>query len=257
VNISIGYQRLMSLSQAMISMYAVKRVIRVCLICILSTSIIWLYFALAAPAILFKETVVDVGSVAQGQTVQHDFIFVNNGLMTLTLRDVNPGCACSAEWLSAKSVKSGQSGILRVSLNTAVYSNFMSHEIRMGTNDPRHRVVILSLRGWVRPEFTLSRNVIELDTTAQPQERAEELIVIAHGRSRVISARATDPRIRIRQDEEAVSKRFRVLITAMPTASASSVGDDGTIVILTSSTTTPEIRVPVRERGSTRLGQGS
>src|SRR2546425_5861545 len=48
------------------------------------------------PKIQFASTEFDFGKVEAGFAVKHDFLFTNIGRATLEIRDVRPGCGCTA-----------------------------------------------------------------------------------------------------------------------------------------------------------------
>jgi len=59
------------------------------------------------------------GKVNQGEIVRHTFKFKNTGDTDLTLTDVKTSCGCTASQWKKSATKSGESGEIEVSFNSA------------------------------------------------------------------------------------------------------------------------------------------
>ena len=84
----------------------------------------------------FPETEHDFGVVKEGKTVEYTFSFDNSGNNDLKIGDIKTSCGCTAALVSKKDLAPGESGTLKVELNTANRSGKMSRTITVSSNDP-------------------------------------------------------------------------------------------------------------------------
>jgi hypothetical protein len=119
-----------------------------------------------APRVQFVETEHDFGDVWQGEKVEHSFVFKNVGSGTLEITDVRAGCACTAVLVSREGTgdsgdaprsaeaenrfRPGESGYIKVVLNTAGKRHQTESSVAAHTNDPLNPVVALRVKANVR-----------------------------------------------------------------------------------------------------------
>jgi len=71
-----------------------------------------------APIIEFDKDVIDFGTITEGDTVQHDFIFKNVGKSALQIKDVQVQCGCTVASKPEQPVGIGQSSKITVKFNS-------------------------------------------------------------------------------------------------------------------------------------------
>src|SRR5436189_6374552 len=64
------------------------------------------------PKIQFADMTFDFGKIDSGTLVKHEFVFTNTGSATLEIKDVKPGCGCTAAGTWDKTVEPGKTGII-------------------------------------------------------------------------------------------------------------------------------------------------
>lgn len=85
--------------------------------------------------ILFPENQFDFGQVSEGQIVEHTFKFSNNGNAVLNIKDIKTSCGCTAAIVSEKTIKPGESGSIKVELDTKSRVGKMSRTVTVVSND--------------------------------------------------------------------------------------------------------------------------
>jgi hypothetical protein len=94
--------------------------------------------ALAAkkPKIVFKEDAHDFGKIKQGINLSYEFVFRNDGDDTLTIKNVETSCGCTAALVSNKKVEPGKTGRIKVSFDTRGYAGEVVKYIYVESDDP-------------------------------------------------------------------------------------------------------------------------
>src|ERR1700742_5158696 len=72
----------------------------------------------AKPKAVAVEPVADVGSVAQGDNVKHDFVIQNDGAAPLEISKVQPACGCTVASFD-KLIAPGKTGIVHLVVDTS------------------------------------------------------------------------------------------------------------------------------------------
>lgn len=85
--------------------------------------------------ILFPENQFDFGKVSEGRIVGHTFKFSNDGNAVLNIKDIKTSCGCTAAVVSEKTIKPGESGSIKVELDTKSRSGKMSRTVTVVSND--------------------------------------------------------------------------------------------------------------------------
>jgi hypothetical protein len=151
--------------------------------------------------------------------------------------------------LSAKQIAPGQSGEIEVSLKTEGAAGSTLHKSVVVTcNDPRQPTISLSLEATVEAEFQTSERSLYFGSVPKGKEALQELIITIPDDKAVklLSADSTDQSIAVKL--EAIpgtnDKKFKVVATLK--ADAKDGYHFGSIIIKTTSKTTPELKVPIR-----------
>ena len=79
----------------------------------------------------------DFGSVEEGKVVETKISFKNEGKAPLIISDVKTSCGCTAVLLSSKLLQPGESGNIRIELDTANREGKLTRTVTLYTNDPQ------------------------------------------------------------------------------------------------------------------------
>lgn len=88
------------------------------------------------PKLKLMKTSYDFGNVEEGKVVNAKLEFKNSGNDVLQIQDVKTSCGCTAALLSSKILKPGESGELRIDLDTANREGKLTRTITLLSNDP-------------------------------------------------------------------------------------------------------------------------
>jgi hypothetical protein len=117
---------------------------------------LWAGEALAgAPKLRVVNPIVNFGEIEAGNKAEVVFSLKNEGDAVLEILEVHPACGCTAAMLDDSKIAPGKTGSLRATLETKNFSGRQSKTVRIGTNDPGNRSVVLTLEGTVLADFEL------------------------------------------------------------------------------------------------------
>jgi hypothetical protein len=121
------------------------------------------------------------------------------------------------------------------------------------TNDPHNRVVTLKVKSLVRAEFAVSEEILDFGNAATPGRAKRLTISAAHQvTGRILGARSTERRVHVSLSNLGRGQ-YEVLATAV------AADDDtplfGNLIVSTSSSLMPEIRVPIRGQATGPTGR--
>lgn len=106
--------------------------------------------ALAAAKAVVREPIVDVGSVAQGDKVEHVFVLRNEGDSTLAVREVKPACGCTVAQYDS-SIAPGASGKITAVLSTEAFDGPIAKSVTVFTNDADNPQLNLVIKAVIEP----------------------------------------------------------------------------------------------------------
>ncbi len=101
----------------------------------------------SAPKIKFEKTDYPFGTVKEGNMVTYNFKFTNEGKQDLIIRKIVPGCSCISFEASKYFFLPGESGNIKVTLNTSYREGIQNKNINIISNSPQSPSVNLWLRG--------------------------------------------------------------------------------------------------------------
>jgi Protein of unknown function (DUF1573) len=149
--------------------------------------------------------------------------------------------------LSAKQIEPGKTGQIEVTVKTEGITSRLTKTVAVTTNDPRQPQVTLTVMATVRPEFTLSENRIFFGNVPKGKEVSKEIVITIVGERplKLLSAVSTDDNVRVKLQPVPGSggKSFKLLSIRKPDGKPGH--HFGNIVVKTSSTYKPELRIPV------------
>ena len=79
----------------------------------------------------------DFGSVEEGKVVETKISFKNEGKAPLIISDVKTSCGCTAALLSSKLLQPGESGNVKIELDTANREGKLTRTVTIYSNDPQ------------------------------------------------------------------------------------------------------------------------
>ncbi len=111
-------------------------------------------WAAGAPKAAVVEPMKDVGNVAKGEKIVHDFAIKNDGNADLTITNVQPACGCTVAEFD-KVIKPGQTGKVHAVVDTSTFSGAIAKGISVFTNDPAAPQIELTLRAKIEPYISV------------------------------------------------------------------------------------------------------
>lgn len=110
----------------------------------------------ASPSIHFQEESWDFGDIAPDELPTHIFKFKNYGDEKLIIKDIKVDCESCADALpSTKNIKPGETGEIKVTINSLDMEGRFSKRVYIFTNDPTHPRVTLNLSGFIKEKDSL------------------------------------------------------------------------------------------------------
>ena len=110
----------------------------------------------SSPSIHFQEESWDFGDITPDELPTHIFEFKNYGDEELIIKDVKVDCESCADALpSAKNIKPGETGEIKVTINSLNMEGRFSKRVYIFTNDPTRPRVTLNLSGFIKEKDSL------------------------------------------------------------------------------------------------------
>ena len=107
---------------------------------------------LNAPVFKLDATTVDIGTMQQAENKDVEFKFKNDGKRNLNIRNIKPGCGCTAVLQGDPVVKPGQESAIKATFNSGSYSGKVTKVIYVYTDDPKNSEVQLYFNVEVIPK---------------------------------------------------------------------------------------------------------
>ncbi len=109
----------------------------------------------AAPRLVLEESEFDFGYVPQNAKVSHLFVLKSDGDDSLKITKVVPGCGCTKAPLEKAELAPGESTNLEIIFSTKRYTNRITKNPRIETNEgPPHKSVRITSNVVRRPDST-------------------------------------------------------------------------------------------------------
>ncbi len=104
----------------------------------------------AAPKVTIAKDNVNVGTVAKGEVIEHDFILKNDGAADLHVTDVKPACGCTVSKFD-KVIPPGKEGKVHLTVDTKAFSGAISKSAVILTDDPATPQMTVFIQANVKP----------------------------------------------------------------------------------------------------------
>lgn len=102
------------------------------------------------PKAVATEPIKDIGFVAKGEKAAYDFAIRNEGDAPLQIQEVRAACGCTVADYD-KVIAPGQTGKVRVSVDTTTFNGAIAKGVTVFTNDPATPQMELTIRAQVEP----------------------------------------------------------------------------------------------------------
>ncbi|MGH9465199.1 MAG: DUF1573 domain-containing protein [Thermoanaerobaculia bacterium] len=206
----------------------------------------------ATPRAEVAEAVVDVGTVARGEAIEHAFEITNAGDTALELVEVKPTCGCTVAQYD-RSIAPGRSGRVQAVVDTAKFRGPIAKSVRVFTNDAATPEIELVIKADVRSLIEVDPGYARFVTVlGQRQEPSRQLLwPETEGDFAVVGVRSPYPFLAAsfrsaREDERRSGREGRqwvVELALQPNAPLGPLADY--VVVRTDSSRLPEIQIPV------------
>ncbi|HVV02175.1 MAG TPA: DUF1573 domain-containing protein [Verrucomicrobiae bacterium] len=193
------------------------------------------------PRIQFDAPIYEFGRMRSGEPVKHTFIFTNTGDATLEIKNVHPGCGCTAAGEWTHSVEPGNTGTIPIQVNTANFNGQVAKTVTVQSNDPRQPSMVLQIKGtlWkpvdVMPQLaymSLSEDLPNTTTTVRVVNNMDQPITLDEP---TVSNKAFTAKVKTVKP----GKEFQVVVGVVPPLKPGAV--QGAVSIHTSSPDMPTI----------------
>ncbi|PZF71013.1 DUF1573 domain-containing protein [Taibaiella soli] len=94
------------------------------------------------PTMDFVDTFHNFGTVHEGEIVEYDFAFKNNGKSPLIIAGAMGSCGCTVPEYPREPIQPGQPGVMKVKFNTAGKPNHQEKTVTINTNGKRGTLML-------------------------------------------------------------------------------------------------------------------
>lgn len=101
-----------------------------------------------APEMKFEKEVFDFGTIKQGEVVNYEFKFKNVGKDPLIITQAQGSCGCTVPTWPKEPLKKGETGIIKVSFNSAGKMGAQDKTITI-TSNAKNNPVVLHVKGTI------------------------------------------------------------------------------------------------------------
>lgn len=102
-----------------------------------------------APVLSIDKSIVDFGTITQGEKVENEYLLKNSGKSTLEIVMTKPSCECTTVSLSKNSIEPGEEVSLKVVFDSQKIKGTQQKYITIFSNDPSGPSKRVTLRGVV------------------------------------------------------------------------------------------------------------
>ena len=131
---------------------------------------------------MFESKKHDFGVVARGADVYIDIPMKNPWNETVHVAEVRSGCGCASGTVSKNTLKSLETGSLRIALNTRQYTRERNTNITVIFDQPAYVQVIIPIRAYIRTDVVMDPGVVNFGPTVQGDQPARTVKIDYAGR---------------------------------------------------------------------------
>lgn len=130
------------------------------------------------PKMVVAQKIKDMGTVAQGETLNVDFAIVNEGDETLEIKAVRPTCGCTVADYD-REIAPGKTGFVKAKLETRDFSGPISKSILIMTNDPVDPTLTVVIKTVVHPYVEILPRALVRFNAVQHEPMNQKITVVA------------------------------------------------------------------------------
>lgn len=108
------------------------------------------------PIMKFESIVHDFGTITEGDKVETIFAFKNTGKTDLVINDAKGSCGCTVPEYPKTPLKSGETGIIKVSFNSAHKTGNQTKTVTLFTNT-ENKTEILTIKAAINPRVEIAK----------------------------------------------------------------------------------------------------
>lgn len=98
-----------------------------------------------SPKLVINKTEYNFGDVEEGKVVETNIEFKNVGVGVLEIKDVKTSCGCTAVLLSSKKLQPGETGTIKIQLDTSNRDGQLTRTVTIYSNDPNQSTQVITL----------------------------------------------------------------------------------------------------------------
>jgi hypothetical protein len=209
-----------------------------------------------APAVEISELTHDFGTIEPDQVVDYTFTVTNTGDAELKIEGLRTSCGCLTLEPSALEIPPEETAELVAELNPQHYGGPSPNiSAYVYTNDPRHKLTVLTISAKITPEFVVEPQTIDFGTVAKGAGSSRTVhlrqtwrepveITKLETSSEAIAAFYSE----VAQSDESGSgsskKEYEVEVRLEPDAPGGNLA--GYVTLFTNVNRVPMVRIPVR-----------
>ena len=193
--------------------------------------------------IAFVQKEFDAGRVPQGRIVDAEFVFTNTGTAVLEIRDVRPGCGCTATTNWDRTVEPGKVGRIPMRFDTGRFSGPVTKPTTVTCNDPTQSQIILTVKADIWRPVDIQPNFVYF-SSVDPETNDTRVARIVNNTSedlKITDLQSSNAMFKVELKELKPGREFELHVTTVPPLQG--VNPQTLITARTSSTNMPEIRL--------------
>lgn len=110
----------------------------------------------STPIMKFESIFHDFGTITEGDKVETTFVFKNIGKTDLVISDAKGSCGCTVPEYPKNPLKSGETGIIKVSFNSAHKTGNQTKTVTLFTNT-ENKTEILTIKAAIDPRVEIAK----------------------------------------------------------------------------------------------------
>ncbi len=149
---------------------------------------------------MFRTTSHDFGTVALGAKTEYVFEFTNTRAQDVHIRGVRVSCGCTTPKVETYTVRPGEKGAVRATLNTRSFKGSLKATITVVFDRPYYSETQLNVRGYVRRDVVFNPSCADFGSVAQGSAAECNVDLQYAGRSdwKIKAIRSPDPHVTVR-----------------------------------------------------------
>jgi|GEM_PF-4749153 len=122
------------------------------------------------PKVNLEKTTFNFGTKFEGEVVDFDLNIKNQGEGDFVVEEIITSCGCTVADIKNKRIPPSEKSNLKISFNTAGFRGASEKKIRLFTNDPSNKEIIITLNGNIISEAEVSPRVVKFENVNESLE---------------------------------------------------------------------------------------